>query len=100
MTTYTFGYLMFGIAISAGVGVAAFFIARYKQGLRMGAASVPLSTDDRLRVSLALSSLVAAEKEFAKAAWIGNMPGHPLVGDLLWKVNELSDRARKLLRES
>lgn len=79
--------------------LAAFVISRVRQGAKIGATLRPMSGEDRLRVSLVVRSLEDAERELLKAAWIGNQPGHPRIGELLLDLKDLESRARRLLRE-
>lgn len=78
---------------------AALVLWRTKQATTMGARSEPLSRDDRLHLSLALSALEEASRELSHAAWKGYVPGHPQVGQLLLDVKDAIHRADALLRE-
>lgn len=93
-------YVLIGLLISMLVGLAAFFVARFREGIEIGSRIQPLSGDDRLRISLALSAFESAEKELAKAEWRDNQPGHPQVMMLRLDLMELRYTAQKLLRES
>ncbi len=87
------------------IGLLVFFaavaISRIRHSARLGSLSGPLSADDRLRVSLALSALEVADKELAKAIF-GNAPeqAHPRLHTLLGHVQDAELEARRLLRES
>lgn len=79
---------------------AAYVLSRYRDAERIGRkVQEPLSGDDRLRISLVVRSIEEAERELLKAAWKGNQPGHPSVGELLLDLKEFEARARRLLRE-
>jgi len=97
------GYLLVGLILALFVGLAAFFLAKYREAAALGAQCGPLSSDDRLRVSLAARALEEAEKELVKAIYDGGNwreVRHPQVQDLLAGVHRLSNQAEKLLRES
>lgn len=88
----------FWLFVLALVAAAAFFITRYRQGIRAGTKLRPLNGEDRLRLILAVRAFEDAERELAKAAWVDNVPGHPVMGELLLDVKELQAKARIALR--
>lgn len=88
------------LAVIAALAIAVFFIVRFQQAAELGRKIQPLTLDDRLRVSLALASMATAEKELAKVAWIGNLPGNPQVTDLMYELSVVRSRAHRLLQES
>ncbi len=73
-------------------------VRRYRQAARAGVKMTPLSSDDRLRIVLALRSLEVAELELLKAAWINNQPGHPGVAQIVMELKAVEDTARRVLR--
>lgn len=90
------------IALAGSIFSACVLIAwRYRQSRKMGEKLAPLTSDDRLRITLALRHLEEAERELAKAAWKDNsIPGHPTIGLLLLETKELQAEMRRAFRGS